>query len=327
MVLSLSVRTERFLLADAFANAHGASAEGVVVVAELSDGVHRGRGECVPHPRYHETAEAATASITALRGALAEGLDRLQLQSAMPPGPARNALDCAFWDLEAKRSGKPVHVLASLPAPAAVVTAYTISFGTADAMATAARAVASRSLLKLKLGGAGDPERLRAVRAAAPLSELIVDANESWDSNNLAENMAACAAVGVTQIEQPLPASNDDALATTPRTIGVCADESLDGVASLARLAGKYDAVNIKLDKTGGLTGALDLAAKTAQQGFGVMVGCRLCTSLGIAPALLIAQRARIADLDGPLFLAADRPSQLRYDGSLVYPADRALWG
>ena len=322
MVFSLSVRTERFPLAHTFTTARGGRTEAVVVVAELSDGSYRGRGECVPNPRYGKTADDVAASIMGMRDALARGLDRLGLQSAMPAGAARNALDCAFWDLEAKRSNTPCHVLAGLPKPAPVVTAYTISLGTPDAMATDARAAAARPLLKIKLGGHGDPDRIRAVRQAAPKAELIADANEAWDENNLAENLAACAAAGVTLVEQPLPASNDAILATTPRTIAICADESAHDSASLAQLTGKYDAVNIKLDKTGGLTEGLNLATRAERAGLILMVGCMLGTSLAMAPAFLLAQRARVADLDAPLLLAADRPNGLRYEGSLVHPAE-----
>jgi len=324
---ALSVRAERFLFANTFTTSRGARTEVVVVVSELSDGSHCGRGECVPHPRFGETIESVTGSIMRMRDAMARGLDRVGLQSAMPPGAARNALDCAFWDLEAKRSGMPIHVVAGLPEPSAVVTAYTISLGTPDEMATAAKAAAWRPLLKIKLGGHGDPERLRAVRLAAPKTELIVDANEAWDDSNLAENLAACAATGVIQVEQPLPAAQDVALATTPRAVVVCADESVSDSASLVCLRGKYDAVNIKLDKAGGLTEALKLATSAEREGFRLMVGCRVGTSLAMAPAILLAQRAQVTDLDGPLLLAADRPNGLRYDGSFVHPADPTLWG
>jgi L-alanine-DL-glutamate epimerase-like enolase superfamily enzyme len=327
MTLALAVRVERFALANPFTIARGAKSEAVVVVAELSDGSHRGCGECVPYARYNESADGVVAAIASLRDALASGLDRRGLQSAMPAGAARNALDCAFWDLEAKRSGQPVHVLAGLPAPKPLVTAYTISLGTPDQMAKGAAAAASRPLLKIKLGAPGDPQRILAVRSAAPGCELIVDANEGWSAGNLAENIAACATAGVTLIEQPLPATDDAALATTPRTIAICADESVHDCASLARLIGKYDAVNIKLDKTGGLTEALALAARADEAGLSLMVGCMVATSLSMAPAMLPAQRARVIDLDGALLLAADRPHGLRYEGSIVHPADAALWG
>jgi L-alanine-DL-glutamate epimerase-like enolase superfamily enzyme len=324
--LSLTVRTERWPIAGSFTISRGAKTEAVVVVAELNDGQHRGRGECVPYARYDETVASVTDALKAMAGKLAKGLDRTALQSAMPAGAARNALDCAFWDLEAKRSGRPVHELAGLGLPKPLVTAYTISIGTPQTMAEAAGAAAARPLLKIKLGAPGDGERIAAVRQAAPKSELIVDANEGWNAGNLAANLAACAAAGVTLIEQPLPAGDDAALAAG-RPVPICADESVHDRASLPRLAGRYDAVNIKLDKTGGLTEALAMAEEAARLGFGIMTGCMVATSLAMAPAMLVAQRARVVDLDGPLLLASDRPDGLRYDGSLVHPATPALWG
>ncbi len=327
MAASLTVHTERWPIAGAFTIARGSKTEAAVVVAELADGAWRGRGECVPYARYGETVEGVAAALESMRGRVAEGLDRTALQQAMPPGAARNALDCAFWDLEAKRVGQPVHALAGLPQPEPRVTAYTISLGTPAAMGDAAAKAAGRKLLKVKLGGDGDPERIGAVRTAAPAAELIVDANEAWSPENLAANLAACAAAGVTLVEQPLPAGQDDALAAVARPIPVCADESVHDRASLAGLGGKYDAVNIKLDKTGGLTEALAMAREAERLGFALMVGCMVATSLAMAPALLVAQRARVVDLDGALLLARDRPDGLRYEGSLVHPALPALWG
>jgi L-Ala-D/L-Glu epimerase len=325
--LSLSVRTERWPIAGSFSISRGAKTEAQVIVAELSDGRYRGRGECVPYARYDETVAGVTAALGALGNKLAFGLDRHQLQHAMPAGAARNALDCAFWDLEAKRAGKPAHELAGLPALQPLTTAYTISIGTPDTMAAAAQAASGRKLLKIKLGGAGDPERIAAVRAAAPRSELIVDANEGWTENNLAANLAACAAAGVSLVEQPLPSSSDAALGSIAHPIPVCADESVHDRAGLAALVGRYDAVNIKLDKTGGLTEALAMVQEAERLGFSIMVGCMVATSLAMAPAMLVAQRARVVDLDGALLLAKDRPDGLRYDGSLVYPPTSALWG
>jgi L-alanine-DL-glutamate epimerase-like enolase superfamily enzyme len=298
-----------------------------VVVAELSDGRHRGRGECVPYARYGETLEAVAAAITAMGARIARGLDRAALQAAMPPGAARNALDCALWDLAAKQSGTPVHEIAGLPPPQPLLTAYTISLAAPNEMAAAAEKVAGRALLKVKLGGPDDPARIAAVRRAAPRCELIVDANEGWTPDNLAENLAACADAGVTLVEQPLPADRDDALAKMARPLPVCADESVHASPSLAALAGKYDAVNIKLDKTGGLTEALAMRQRAEQLGFGLMVGCMVATSLAMAPAVLVAQRARVVDLDGALLLARDRPHGLRYEGSRVHPGTPALWG
>jgi L-Ala-D/L-Glu epimerase len=327
MGLSLAVRTERWPIAGSFIISRGAKTEAEVVVATVSDGLHRGGGECVPYARYGETVAGVAEALAAMRAPLADGLARQALQDAMPAGAARNALDCALWDLEAKVSGKPVHVLAGQPEPHARVTAYTISLGTPEAMGEAARRAAARQLLKVKLGGEGDPERIRAVRVAAPGAELIVDANEAWTADNLAQNFSACAEAGVTLVEQPLPATNDAALGSIGRPIPICADESVHNRASLASLAGKYDAVNIKLDKTGGLTEALAMAAEAERLGFHIMVGCMVATSLSMAPAMLVAQRARVVDLDGPLLLARDREHGLRYEGSLVHPATSALWG
>jgi L-alanine-DL-glutamate epimerase-like enolase superfamily enzyme len=323
----LTVRAERWPIAGAFTIARGAKSEAEVVVAELADGAAVGRGECVPYARYHETVAGVMAALAAMREAVAAGLDRQALQRAMPAGAARNALDCAFWDLAAKRSGTPAHALAALPPPGPLTTAYTISLGEPDVMAAAARKAAARKLLKVKLGGEGDVARIRAVRAAAPQAELIVDANESWRAGTLAENLAACAAAGATLVEQPLPAGDDAALAALARPIAVCADESVHDRASLAGLVGKYDAVNLKLDKTGGLTEALAMAREAERLGFSLMVGCMVATSLSIAPAVLLAQRARVVDLDGPLLLARDREHGLRYRESLVDPPTAVLWG
>jgi len=327
--MELSVSIERWPLAGAFTISRGNKTEAVVVVAELADGMHRGRGESVPYARYGETTDGIVAAIEAMRPALRRGLSRAELQGLMPAGAARNALDCAYWDVNAKAAGQPVHELAGLVAPAPRITAYTISLAAPAAMAAAAERAAARPLLKVKLGAADgrDGERIAAVRRAAPRAELIVDANEGWTGNNLAQNLAACADAGVTLIEQPLPEGKDAALKAIKRAIPVCADESVHDRASLDALAGKYDAVNVKLDKTGGLTEALALAAEAERRGFAIMVGCMVATSLAMAPAMLVAQRARVVDLDGPLLLAKDRTEGLHYDGSLVHPAPAALWG
>ena len=302
-----------------------------MVVVELSDGAHKGRGECVPYGRYGETVETVTAAIEAERAAIMAGLNRAALQAAMPAGAARNALDCALWDLEAKRSGARAYQLAGLAAPQPLTTAYTVSLGSAAEMAEAAKKAATRTLLKVKLGGdesdGGDCARIAAVRRAAPNAALIVDANEGWSAENLAANLAGCAGAGVELVEQPLPAGKDGALALLSRPIPICADESVHDRGSLAALVGKYDAINIKLDKAGGLTEALAMAADAERMGFALMVGCMVATSLAMAPAVLLAQRARYVDLDGPLLLARDRPDGLRYAGSLVYPPEPGLWG
>ncbi len=325
--LRFAARSERWPIAGTFTISRGAKTEATVVTAELSDDRFHGRGECVPYPRYGESVESVIAAIEALGGPLQSGLTRADLQCAMPAGAARNALDCAFWDLEAKRTGQRVHELAGMPAPRPLVTAYTISLGSPQVMAEAAAAASHRPLLKIKLGGDDDPARLAAVRRAAPNSQLIVDANEGWNAGNLATNLAACATAGVTLVEQPLPANDDAALGRIAHPIAVCADESVHARNSLAALRGRYDAVNIKLDKTGGLTEAMAMMAEAKRLGFDVMVGCMVATSLAMAPATLLAQGARVVDLDGALLLAKDREFGLRYDSSYVYPPSPDLWG
>jgi L-Ala-D/L-Glu epimerase len=326
-VLKLKTRIERWPIAGAFTISRGAKTEAVTVVAELSLGGLTGRGECVPYPRYGETPEATLAALKSMREPLRRGLEREALQAAMPAGAARNALDCAWLDLEAKTKGVRVWNMLGRPAPRACTTAYTISLGTPEAMAAATAKAAHRPLLKIKLGGDGDGERIVAVRKAAPESELIVDANEAWTSDNLEQNLAKCAEVGVTLVEQPLPAGRDEALARIKRTVAVCADESVHDRATLKGLRERYDAVNIKLDKTGGLTEALAMADEARALGFEIMVGCMVATSLAMAPAMLLASEARFVDLDGPLLLKRDRDDGLRYDGSLVYPPEASLWG
>jgi len=323
----LSARIERWPIAGSFTISRGAKTEAVTVVAEVSRGGHTGRGECVPYSRYGETPEATLAALEAMREPLSRGLDRQVLQAAMAPGAARNALDCALLDLEAKTNGKRVWDLLGRPGPKACTTAYTISLGTPEIMAAATAKAAHRPLLKIKLGGDGDGARIAAVRKAAPDSELIVDANEAWTPDNLAQNLKDCAEAGVTLVEQPLPAGRDEALRHIRRPIAVCADESVHDRASLSGLRERYDAVNIKLDKTGGLTEALAMADAARALGFEIMVGCMVATSLAMAPAMLLASQARFVDLDGPLLLARDRDAGLRYDGSLVYPPEAALWG
>jgi L-alanine-DL-glutamate epimerase-like enolase superfamily enzyme len=318
---------EQWPIAGSFTISRGAKTEAVVVVAEITSEGHVGRGECVPYARYGETPKTTLATIQALQQRVSAGLDRHVLQSMLPAGAARNALDCALVDLEAKTLGRRAWELFGKPAPHACTTAYTISLGSPEAMAEATAKAAHRPLLKIKLGGEGDAERIAAVRKAAAESELIVDANEAWTPNNLERNLAACADAGVTLIEQPLPAGHDDALAHIRRRVAVCADESVHARDSLAALRDRYDAVNIKLDKTGGLTEAMAMADAAQALGFEVMVGCMVATSLAMAPAMLVAQQARYVDLDGPLLLARDRDDGLRYDGSTVYPPDAALWG
>jgi L-alanine-DL-glutamate epimerase-like enolase superfamily enzyme len=324
---TLDVRIERWPIKGSFTISRGAKTEAATVVAEVSHAGLTGRGECVPYLRYGETPETTLQGLQAMQEVVRQGLDRRALQAAMPAGAARNALDCALIDLEAKRSGKRAWNLLGRTQPQACITAYTISLGAAGAMAAATARAAHRPLLKIKLGGEGDGERIAAVRKAAPKSELIVDANEAWTPANLEPNLAACAEAGVILVEQPLPAGRDAALARIRRPLSVCADESVHDRKSLDGLRERYDAVNIKLDKTGGLTEALEMADAAQALGFDIMVGCMVATSLSMAPAMLLTPQARFVDLDGPLLLARDRDGGLRYDGSLVHPPDAALWG
>jgi L-Ala-D/L-Glu epimerase len=323
----LSARIERWPIAGAFTISRGAKTEAVTVLTEVSRDGHTGRGECVPYARYGETPEATLAVLQSMQEPLREGLDRQTIQAAMPPGAARNALDCALIDLEAKTTGQRVWNMLRRPAPTACITAYTISLASPQAMAAASAKAAHRPLLKIKLGGDGDAERIAAVRKAAPDSELIVDANEAWSPANLEQNLRDCARAGVTLVEQPLRAGQDEALANIRRPIAVCADESVHDRGSLNGLRGRYDAVNIKLDKAGGLTEALLMADSAQAMGFQIMIGCMVATSLAMAPAMLLAPQARFVDLDGPLLLSHDRGDGLRYEGSLIYPPEAALWG
>ncbi len=324
----VSVTVEAFPLAQVFTIARGSKTEARVVVATIEDGTSTGRGECVPYPRYDESVDSVCAAIEAVREAIEAGADRHELQRLMPAGAARNALDCALWDLDAKLGGHAVAATVAPGAPRALETAYTISLGTPEDMAAATRAASDRTLLKVKVGGgAGDVERIRAVRSASGGARLILDANEGWTAETLLPNMLAAAAAGAILVEQPLPAGNDAMLGRIPHPVPVCADESLHKTADLAALVGRYDYVNVKLDKTGGLTEALLLAAEARRLGFGLMVGCMVSTSLAMAPAVLLAQGADLVDLDGPLLMKADRPHGLTYAGSTVSPPSPLLWG
>lgn len=326
--MRFDVRSEVWPLAAAFTISRGSRTETELVVATLTDGDRAGRGECMANPRYGETQEGVTETLEALRGDIEIGrLDRLSLQEALPPGAARNALDCAFWDLEAKRAGIRVWDLAGLPAPQPLETAYTISIDTPEKMGAAAQANAYRPLLKVKLAGADDLGCVAAVRANAPDARLIVDANEGWQAGQLQSLSRDLEKLHVQLMEQPLPEGADDALSALSLPIPLCADESCHTRAELERLAALYDVVNIKLDKAGGLTEALLLRDAALKRGLGVMVGCMVSTSLAMAPAMLAGQGAAFVDLDGPLLLARDREPPLRYDGSIVHPPDPALWG
>ena len=324
----LGVAVERWPIRGGFTISRGSKHEAVVVVASVGDGVHTGRGECVPYARYGENVEGVVAAIEACTKAIAGGLSRAELATVLPAGAARNALDCALWDLEAKRCGRSAATLAGIGALQPVLTAFTLSLAPPDEMAERARAAsAAHPLLKLKLGGDGDKDRMAVVRAAVPLARLIVDANEAWQPNDVESLLAGAAAAGVELVEQPLPADNDDLLARIDRPVPVCADELVHDRASLATLAERYDAVNIKLDKTGGLTEALLLAKNARVLGLKIMAGSMVATSLAMAPALLVAQNAEWVDLDGPLLLARDRVPGLSYEAGMAFPPPPALWG
>ena len=324
----LVLRGESFPLAQTFTISRGSKTTAEVLVVELSRDGYVGRGESVPYPRYDETIAAATNSIEALRPQIeADALDRHKLQHALPPGAARNALDCAFWDLEAKCSDTLVHQLAGLAAPQPATTAYTLSLDTPEAMGHAAALNADRPLLKIKLAGQGDLDRIEAIRQNAPNATLIVDANEGWSAGQVEPLSAELAQRGVALIEQPLAAGQDALLAELEHPVPLCADESCHTSAELEALASRYECVNLKLDKTGGLTEALLLAAKTQTLGLDLMVGCMVATSLAMAPAALLTSQARYVDLDGPLLLKQDRAHGLHYDGSLMHPPHPTLWG
>ena len=321
--MSLFVTQDRFPIAGAFTISRGSRTVAEVVAVEIRRDGHAGRGECVPYARYGETLESVTAQIEGLPG----GIGRADLQEALPPGAARNAVDCALWDLEAKVAGRPAWDLAGLSAPGPLVTAYTLSLDTPEAMRDRAAREAHRPILKIKLGTPDDMPRLEAVRAGAPAARIIVDANEGWSAGIYTDLAPHLARLGVALVEQPLPAGRDEALRGLPRPVPLCADESCHDRASLPALEGLYDMVNVKLDKTGGLTEALALRAEARARGFGVMVGCMVGSSLAMAPAVLVAQGAEVVDLDGPLLLAADREEPLRYEGSRLWPAEARLWG
>ena len=319
----IRVQSDTFRLAQTFTISRGSKTEAKVLTVEVTrDGV-TGWGECVPYARYGETLDSVTDQISGLP----MGITRQALQSALPPGAARNAVDCALWDHEAKLAGQRVWTLAGLPAPGPVITAYTLSLAEPAAMRAAAAASAHRPILKIKLGTPDDMPRLEAVRAGAPRSVIIVDANEGWTPQVYTDLAPHLIRLGVALVEQPLPAGQDGMLAEIARPVPVCADESCFDRASLAALKGKYDVVNLKLDKTGGLTEGLLTRDLARQMGFGVMVGCMVGSSLAMAPAVLLAQGAAWTDLDGPLLLSEDRPHPLRYDTEGAHPPDAALWG
>lgn len=327
MARVISVEAERFPIAGTFTISRGSKTEAEVITCMISDRGHRGWGECVPYKRYGETMDGVRDAIEAMRRQIEGGINRKDLLDAMPAGAARNAIDCALWDLEAKMSGIAVAAAIHAVPLSALETAYTLSLGEPEAMAAQARANAGRPLLKVKIGSDNDMARIRAVTEAAPNSRIILDANEGWTDANIVENLAFAAEHGITLIEQPLPAGHDAILRHIAHPVPICADESVHEAKDLETLVGLYDAVNIKLDKSGGLTAALTLRDRARELGFDVMVGCMVGTSLAMAPAVLLAQGAEFVDLDGPLLLARDRQPGLVYEGSLVLPPDRVLWG
>lgn len=319
----ITVTPDVFRLAQVFTISRGSRSEARVLTVRVTRGGVTGRGECVPYARYGETPERVTAQIESLP----QDITRDALQGALPAGAARNALDCALWDLRAKQTGRRVWQLADLPEPVPQITAYTLSLDTPENMRAAAAKNAHRPLLKIKLGTPDDMPRLEAVRAGAPRTRIIIDANEGWTADIYADLAPHLLRLGVAMVEQPLPVGADNMLAEIARPLPVCADESCHDRASLAGLAGKYDMVNIKLDKTGGLTEALALKTAALAQGYGLMVGCMIGSSLAMAPATLLAQGAAFTDLDGPLLLAEDRDHPLRFDQAGIHPPEPGLWG
>lgn len=325
--MHLTFTHQSWPIAGAFTIARGSKTSADVVVVTLARNGFTGHGECVPYARYNETVPQVLQALEAARPAIEALPSRDAIVNLPLPYAARNALDCALWDLQCKEQDMPAWAMAGLSKPHALTTAFTLSLDTPEVMAAAAMAATGRTLLKLKLGKPGDADRLAAIRAAVPGARLIADANEGWLPDILPAMLAACEKYGVELVEQPLPADNDEILRGLPRSIIICADESAHGVDSLKALTGKYDAVNIKLDKTGGLTPALKMAEAAKANGFKIMVGCMLGTSLSMAPAFLVAQQADYVDLDGPLLLAKDRSSAITYNGSSMQPPPRALWG
>ncbi len=326
-MIRVTAHAETWPIAGSFTIARSRTTTAEVIVAEVSDGRHTGRGEATPVDRYDQTTQSACAVIESVAPAFADGAGRAALQTLLPPGAARNALDCALWDLESRRAERPVWDLAGRPAPVPVVTAYTISLGTPEAMAAQTARNADRPLLKVKLGGDGDDDRMAAVREAAPQARLIADANESWTLDHLRTLPARLAALGVELIEQPLPQGADDALGTVDCPLPVCADESFHDLASLAAVRGRYQAVNIKLDKTGGLTEALRIAESAQAADIKIFAGCMVATSLAMVPSLIFADAADWIDLDGPLLLARDRVPGLDYGDNRIAPPPPGLWG
>lgn len=322
----LETTISSFPIAGEFKISRGSKTSADVVVCTIRENGLAGRGECVPYKRYGETLASVEAELRGMADAIAQGMSREELQQKLHAGAARNAVDCALWDLEAKMSGVAVAERLRLT-PRPLTTAYTISLDEPEKMAAQAARYAHRALLKVKTGTQDDEARIRAVRAAAPNAVLVLDANEGWTEATISHHLNVAAECGVALVEQPLPADQDDILALIPHPLLICADESAHVATDLAALVGKYDAVNIKLDKSGGLTEALAMRAEAEKLGLEIMIGCMVGSSLAMAPAVLLAQDAAFVDLDGPLLLAEDYTPSLRYEASLVYPPERALWG
>jgi len=325
-MLTIEAREEIWPLKGPFRISRGSRTEAQVVFVTVSDGEHTGRSECVPIKRYGQTVQSVIAQIDSIRRE--NNLDRQRLQKLLPASAARNALDCALWDLESKISSKRVWELANIPVISEVVTSFTISLDTPKKMGAAAKASSTSPILKLKLGGdSSDLASVKAAREAAPSSRLIIDANESWSAEHYEEIVPALKKLGIELIEQPFPADADEVLESLDHPIPVCADESCHTTTDLPRLTNRYETINVKLDKTGGLTEALRLCENARQSGFKLLIGCMVCTSLGISPARLLATFAEWIDLDGPLLLARDGDHGLTYrNGKLGLPS-RDLWG
>ncbi|MGX7953413.1 N-acetyl-D-Glu racemase DgcA [Tsuneonella sp. HG249] len=327
MARTLRARHDRFALSRPFRISRGVKTAADVVTVDIAQGEVVGRGEGVPYPRYGESIEGSLGRIEALRAAIESGAGRQDLLTLLEPGAARNALDGALWDLEAKLAGRSVATLIGAPEPGPVATALTVVIDTPGAMAREAAAMATAPLIKVKVDANDPAAAIRAVRTAAPAAALIVDPNESWDEATVRRVMPVLAECGVDVLEQPCPAEEDGWLAGYDRPVPICADESVHTVAELDTVAARYDAINVKLDKTGGLTAALELASAARARGLGLMSGCMVCSSLGIAPALHIARMADWADLDGPLWLAEDRAGGVRAENGMMYSPEKGFWG
>lgn len=327
MVRTLRAQHDRFALSRPFRISRGVRTEANVVMVEIAEGGVVGRGEAVPYTRYGETVEQTLGAIESVRPLIESGGGRDALQLVLPAGAARNALDCALWDLDARLAGRTVADMLGEGQPGAVATALTIVIDTPGRMAEAAAAMADIPLLKIKLDGDDPAARIRAVRAAAPNPKLIVDPNESWDRQLLEAMQDVLVQARVDLLEQPVPAEADDWLEDFSPAVPICADEAIHVADDLDRVAARYQAVNVKLDKTGGLTEAILLARAARTRGLGLMTGCMVCSSLSIAPAMLVAALSDFADLDGPWWLAADRPGGVREDHGWLHPPAQGFWG